>query len=356
MRLLEYEAKELLRKSEVPIPTNGIVVTDNRPIEANPLTSFPVVIKSQVPVGGRGKLGGIRLVHTETEYQSVVSAISKKSIKGHLPNKLLVEEAVGIEKEYYVSLIVNRNDATIDVMAHRDGGMEVEGQTGFYTKSLDGKNFDAVGESLAELYGLEEKSFQLAEWVEKLYHCFIENDATLLEINPLILTKQDVLIAGDCKMTLDDDAAFRHADWDFEEKITSANFVTLDPQGTVATIANGAGLAMATVDAVKSAGLSPANFLDIGGGATVDGIVTSFTRIMEFPRISAFIINIFGGIVRCDDVAKAIITAREQFPTLPRLYVRLSGTNSELAAKLLAEHGMTLYPDLATCVEEVSRG
>lgn len=213
-----------------------------------------------------------------------------------------------------------------------------------------------LSESLAELYGLEDKSFLLAELIEKLYRCFIDNDALLLEINPLILTTEGGLVAGDCKMILDDDAAFRHDDWHFEEQITNNNFVTLDERGTVATIANGAGLAMATVDAVVDAGLVPANFLDIGGNATVEGIEKSFMRILELPNVTAIIINIFGGIVHCDDVARAIIAVRHNIAKLPPLYIRLTGTNSDIAADLLAAEEIPLYSDLPSLIEGVIHG
>ena len=353
MKLLEYEAKSLLETNGIPIP-KGDTCSINESSLSN--LQLPVVVKSQVPTGGRGKLGGIKLVKTSEEFEQAVETLFQLSIKGFVPKSILVEEAVDIEREYYLSLTINRSQASIDLIAHPEGGMEVEEQTDFMTYSLDEWSFDRVGEQIAELFGLESRSFALQDLIEKLYHCFVKNDATLLEINPLILTTQSSLIAGDCKMTLDDTAAFRHPEWDFEEKAANANFVSLNQSGTVATIANGAGLAMATVDAVKAAGLTPANFLDIGGGATVDGIVKSFAQIMEFSRVNAIIINIFGGIVRCDDVARAIIEARRRFENLPKLYIRLSGTNSQEAAKLLENERLVLYPDLAACVEGVRRG
>ena len=221
-------------------------------------------------------------------------------------------------------------------------------------KELDGKGFDAIGDTIAEFYNMPDKAFVLGDLVEKLYRCFVQSDATLLEINPLVFTKQGKLIAGDCKMTLDDAAPFRHPEWDFEEKHVDANFVPLNKTGTVATIANGAGLAMATIDAVTVAGLTPANFLDIGGGATTEKVVKSFKKIMEFPAVNAIVINIFGGIVRCDIVAQAIIEAREQLPGLPTLYVRLSGNRSEEAAELLNTQGLTLCTTLEECLRELT--
>ena len=355
MRLLEYEAKGLLKDS-------GIIVPDCRVITASPAPSvyteplnFPLVVKSQVPTGGRGKLGGVLMVRDKASLQQSVDTIGQLSIKGYTPRSLLIEQELDIDREYYLSLVINRTNATIDVIAHRNGGVEIEAQTDFIKASIKNKNFDMIGESLAELYALEDKSFLLAEWVERLYGCFIKNDATLIEINPLVLTEQGDLVAGDCKMTLDDDAVFRHPEWDFEDKVSTANFVTLDTQGTVATIANGAGLAMATVDAVTAAGLKPANFLDIGGNATVDKIVESFEQIIEFPHIDAIVINIFGGIVQCDTVAQAIIEARGAFPSLPTLYIRLSGNRSAEAAELLQHEQLPLYSSLEECIQELMR-
>jgi succinyl-CoA synthetase beta subunit len=175
----------------------------------------------------------------------------------------------------------------------------------------------------------------------------------LLEINPLIVTHRNELIAGDCKMTVDNAAIFRHKEWDFEDTPADANFITLNERGTVATIANGAGLAMATVDAVVAKGLLPANFLDVGGSATTEHIVESFKKIMEINTVNAIVINIFGGIVRCDTVASAIIEAKNSTPDLPPLYIRLSGNRSHEAKKLLAEHNITLYGDLESCLAAV---
>ena len=176
------------------------------------------------------------------------------------------------------------------------------------------------------------------------------NDATLLEINPLVFTMDDKFVAGDCKMELDDSAAFRH-DWNFENQAAEANFVTLDINGTVATNANGAGLAMATVDAVADSGMTPANFLDIGGGSNTETLVAAFRRINDYPNIQAIVINVFAGISRCDDVARAIVAAKDQIDTLPPLFIRLAGTNFEAAAKLLASESVPLMSTLEDCLE-----
>ena len=350
MNLLEYEAKGILRTFNVPVPKSTLVLASDEVVPA-----APIVLKSQVHTGGRGKLGGVRVIK-EGGVASLAKELFALPIKGELPRTLLAEELLDIAGEHYLSLLINRSDATIEVVAHKEGGIEVESHTPdeFFRHELTPERVGAVGDALADYLDLPGQSFALQDLLEKLYKCFTVSDVLLLEINPLVLTSDDKLIAGDCKMTLDAAANFRHPEWKFEQGAKSANFVTLNPEGAVATIANGAGLAMATVDAVKVAGLEPANFLDIGGGATVEGIIKSFEAILEFPKVTAIIINIFGGIVRCDDVARAILEAREQFPDLPKLYIRLSGTRSEEAKLLLASEHLTLYPDLPSCLQEMT--
>lgn len=352
MNLLEYEAKGILQKFAIPVPHG----TPFRRTE--PLPTAPIVLKSQVHTGGRGKAGGVVVVRDQAQVAPQAASIFALAIKDEKPQTILAEELLDIAHEYYLSVVINRATAEIELVAHKEGGIEIESHNAseFLRKPLTADAVDVIGETLAEYYDLPAQAFALQDLVKNLYECFVKSDAILLEINPLVLTAGNKLVAGDCKMTLDDDATFRHPEWKFEQAATSANFVTLDPSGSVATIANGAGLAMATVDAVKQAGLTSANFLDIGGGATVEGIVESFQKILEFPSVNAIVINIFGGIVRCDDVAKAILEARKQFTDLPELYIRLSGNKSAEATELLADAGLTLYPDLPACLKELTRG
>ena len=352
MNLLEYEAKRIIGESGVFIPVGRIISRE----EPSDQLDTPIVLKSQVPTGGRGKLGGVKIVKTVDELARVSDSLLAHEIKGFVPKTLLAEEVLDIDKEFYLALLINRTKHCIELSAHADGGVDIESHAAsdFLHFAMTDKNADAAGEALAETYGLPEQTFALQDLIEKLYDCFVSQDATLLEINPLILTTQGELIAGDCKMILDDAAAFRHPEWNFEEKPASSNFVSLDKRGTVATIANGAGLAMATVDAVTSAGHSPANFLDIGGNATTEQVVASFKKIMEFPAVNAIVINIFGGIVRCDTVAAAIVEAQSQLPNLPRLIIRLSGNRSDEAAALLKEYDLPLYRDLTECIEALS--
>ncbi len=346
MKLLEFEAKELLKKAGVPVPKSFI---------ATGAPDFlPAVLKSQVPTGGRGKAGGIIIVHDKSEYDTAVKKLSSLKIKGFLPRTILGEELLAIKHELYLSLLINKQAAEIVLMAHKNGGVEVESQDGFRSWELGVGNLssDIIGQELAEYFDLPEQTFALQDLIEHLQRCFVQNDALLLEINPLIVTTDDKLVAGDCKMELDDAAAFRHPDWQFEAEKSETNFVTLDQKGNVATIANGAGLAMATVDAVADSGMVPANFLDIGGGASEASVLAAFKRIMGYPDIKVIIINIFAGITRCDEVAKAIIAAREQLPDLAPLSIRLAGTNYEQAAALLAEHNIAIHPSLNDAITD----
>lgn len=340
MKLLEYEAKNILKQGGIPTPQSFM---------AGESPAFlPAVLKSQVPVGGRGKAGGVVVVQDKAAYTTARQTIANLKIKGFLPREILAEELLAISKEFYLSLVIDKPSASIEIVANIHGGVEVEENSdeSFLKIPISDNDFDTIGQQLADHFDLPSQTFALQELVEKLYRIFVQNDALLCEINPLVLTTSGELVAGDCKMELDDAAHFRHPDWQFEAEKTESNFVTLDQQGSVATIANGAGLAMATVDAVADAGMQPANFLDIGGGASEASVLAAFQRIMEYPGVRVIIINIFAGITRCDEVARAIIAARAQLADLPPLAVRLAGTNYDQAAKLLQHEGVQIHASL----------
>jgi succinyl-CoA synthetase beta subunit len=344
VKLLEYEAKTILAAGTVPVPKSYL---------AGDTPEFlPAVLKSQVPVGGRGKAGGVVIANNEESYQDTKATLLQLAIKGFRPQVILAEELIDIDRELYLSLLIDKPTASIVLMAHRRGGVEVEANDAseFLRLPLDGKNTEAVGQQLADYYDLADKTFALQDLIEQLYKCLTVNDALLLEINPLILAKNGQILAGDCKLELDDAAVFRHPEWHFEAEKTEVNFVTLDSAGNVATVANGAGLAMATVDAVADTGLTPANFLDVGGGASEASVLAAFQRIMEYPHIQVIIINIFAGITRCDEVAKAVLAARSHIPHLPRLEIRLAGTNFDEAADLLAKESIAIHPTLTDAV------
>ena len=349
MNLLEYEAKQLLGKSGLPVPDSSLVK------DQHALLTPPVVLKSQVPIGGRGKLGGVVVVNDKNNISKHIDALLGLSIKGHTPNVLLAEELLSIKKEYYLSLAIDRDTASIRLLAHKHGGVEIESeeQSSFFSR-YDLSDFDQIGDELADYYDIPDRAFVLGDIVNALHQRLYDNDATLIEINPLVLTTDGRLIAGDAKMSLDDAAAFRHPEWKaYEHQPQSANFVSLDAHGKVATIANGAGLAMATVDAVKEAQLTPANFLDIGGGANEESVLRAFNKISQQASVEAIVINIFAGITRCDEVAKAIIAAKSQISNLPPLFIRLTGTNADIANTLLTDHSIPQFSSLKECIDAV---
>lgn len=357
MKLLEYEAKNLLKNSGINVPTSQAI----RNME-NVDVKLPTVLKSQVPTGGRGKAGGVKIVYDRKLLEATLGELFEIKIKGYLPKTLLAEQLLDIKHEYYISILVDRNTAKVQLVANKNGGVEVEqNKPESYLKlNLDESNISKAGTKLANLYGLPDKVSELQKIAENLYSCLIKNDALLIEINPLIITGDNEFIAGDAKVELDDSASFRHAEWEFEQMPNGNNFVTLNKSGQVATIANGAGLAMATVDSVADYGMLPANFLDIGGGANSESILKAFNRIMEFKKIDAITINIFAGITKCDEVAKAIVIAKEHINNLPPLYIRLSGTNLEEAQEILTKNNIKILPTLKDCLSsaktEVKRG
>jgi len=348
MHLLEYEAKMILQKYNISVPKSTVIA---RYSEQNVL---PCVVKSQVPVGGRGKVGGVVVTDTADKYRQAVERLFLLKISGFLPKKLLVEEKLLISSELYLSVMINKNTGEIDMMAGKDGGIAVEDNSSgnFLRLSLSKMGACAVGETLAEYYDLPNQTFSLQDIVENLYRCFIVNEALLIEINPLVYTTNKKLVAGDAKISLDSSAAFRHPEWDFENSDPDVNFVVLNKNGNVATIANGAGLAMATVDAVQVAGMTPANFLDIGGGASTESVTAAFEKIMAFGDVKAIVINIFAGITRCDEVAKAIVSATKSIPSLPPLFIRLSGTGSTEATAILKQENIDTLTSLELCISK----
>lgn len=354
MRLLEYEAKKILAKAGLIVPAGFILPSDSDLSKTHVDLHYPVVVKSQVPIGGRGKAGGVQIVTHHDDLRSTCSNIARLKIGDHLPTNLLIEPKLDIIREHYLSLVINRDTALIQLIAHKNGGVEVETNKNFYREDITLNTSGSVAQKITNFFE-DTDVHQLEKIIRNLFACFVENDMLLLEINPLVMTTSGTYICADAKVELDDAAAFRHPDWHFEDKPSEVNFVTLDQNGMVATIANGAGLAMATVDAVASAGMRPANFLDVGGGANKDSVLQAFKRIMEYPHIKAIVINIFAGITRCDEVAQAIITARHEINNLPPLFIRLAGTKFEAAATLLEQQQIPTLTTLEACLEAVKQ-
>lgn len=337
MLLFEHQAKSLISTANLPVP-EGLLVSAGQPING---FVFPVVVKSQVPVGGRGKLGGVRLANNQQELEEAVATILQLEIKGYKPKSVLIEPALEIEREMYISLRVNRDKRIVEYIVSQDGGVEIE------SKPENVKVFEATPDS----YELIAKTLQLDELeakklCQKLEVVFTDNDCLLLEINPLVITKQGTLYCADAKIQIDDNARFR------QENLPWEDISPLKPLGgNIGVVANGAGMAMSTMDTIYASGGKPANFLDIGGGTGEELLVNNLRAISDLPGVDSIIVNIFAGITRCDDIARGIIAARKQIPSLPQLFIRLEGTNREEAARLLEKVGVKLQPDLKSCVE-----
>lgn len=355
MDLFEYQGKELLRKFDVPVPEGRVATTSDEAAEAAAGLGGRVVVKAQVQVGGRGKAGGIKLAETPDEARSVAQQILGMDIKGHTVKRVLVERAGDIKDEYYCSFLLDRTHRKFLGMMSAKGGIDIEevaetdpdaiarvhidplyGISDFHARSLVyGSNLDPAArkEAIAML--------------PRLYRAFVELDASLVEVNPLVLTGDGRVVALDAKVSLDDSAAFRHPYFDElksahevpeQERIAKEkglNFIKLD--GDVGIIGNGAGLVMSTLDVVKAAGGEPANFLDVGGGAGAELLSSALEVIMSNTEVKSVLINIFGGITRCDLVAEGIIDALGRLDVKIPIVVRLDGTNAEQGRKMLAD-------------------
>ncbi|MBL8159651.1 succinate--CoA ligase subunit beta [Candidatus Saccharibacteria bacterium] len=355
MKLLEYQAKNLLAMQGVSLPVSQLLESPVAPLEL----PLPVVLKMQVPVGGRGKAGGIRVATTLAEAAQLGQELFTREISGYGTEGLLAEALLDIKKEYYLSLMVDTAEATIVLLAHKQGGVDIEqaatAEEPLRRFVLEAAPDSALSDELLAYFDLPAGAAdQLQRLLGQLYDAFVSEDMLLLEINPLVLTKQNQLVCADAKIELDDDAGYRHSQH-WPRPPQSSQFVSLPVDGgggpVWGSMANGAGLAMATVDAITAAGARPANFLDIGGGTSSDKMLAAFQQISSLPQVSAIIVNIFGGITRCDDVARAILSARREVAGLPPLFIRLTGTNEEAGRALLAEAGIPLYTSLQECIE-----
>lgn len=337
MRLLEFQAKEMLRKSGLPVPSSAVMQTG----EVLPEVSFPVVVKSQVLVGGRGKAGGVKIAQNRNELEVLANEISTLVIHGHAPKHLLLEEVIDISHENYLSLEINRDTRSINWIVSPRGGINIES----HVESVKIINHAEVNahETICQALNLPLDS--LSPLLRKLEQCMIENDLLFLEINPLALTADGQLVCADAKVLIDDNSRFRHEDftWPESEAVKPLG-------GTIGVIANGAGMAMSTMDTIYASGAKPANFLDIGGGTGEDVFIENLRTIASMPGVMSIIVNIFAGITHCDDIARGIIAAKQQIPHLVPLFIRLEGTNRAEAAHMLAGAGISLEPDLATCV------
>jgi len=355
MDLLEYKGKQVLKRYDVPLSAGAPAATVDEAVAAAEQIGYPVVVKAQVKIGGRGKAGGIKLAGDADAVREHADAILEMDIRGHTVHELWIEEATDIASEYYAAIIFDRSAKAPLVMLSTQGGMDIEQVAAERPEALATLHVDPLvgfqpfhGRRLAFEAGVDADVVRpVGAMLATLYAAFEGEDATLLEINPLVITPDRRVIALDAKVTLDDNAAFRHPDHaelddsrdaDPQERMASERgltYVKLD--GDIGIFGNGAGLVMSTLDVVAHAGGAPANFLDAGGGAKAEAIAASVDVILSNPNVKAVLFNVFGGITRCDEVARGIIDAYGLLqPTVP-FVVRLDGTNDAEARKLLAD-------------------
>jgi len=349
----------------VPISAGLVADTVEQAVAAAEEVGYPVVVKAQVQVGGRGKAGGVKLAADRAEVELHASNILGLDIKGHVVKRLWIEHATDIEKEYYASFTLDRAARSHLAMVSARGGIDIEQVAEESPEAiarlridpLDGLDQQAALALVTEA-GLDAEALeQAAQVLVQLYQCYVEGDADLVEVNPLVLTTDGRVHALDAKVTLDDDAAFRHPEWseiesvgdvDEREQLAKAkglNYIGLD--GTVGIIANGAGLAMSTLDVVNQVGGRAANFLDIGGGANAEIMANALEVINTDPNVEVILVNIFGGIVRCDEVAQGILDALGRVELSSPIVIRLDGTNSTQARVMLEDHRSgQLLPEL----------
>jgi succinyl-CoA synthetase beta subunit len=353
--LFEYQGKELLRKFEVPVPEGRVATTADEAAQAAERLGGRVVVKAQVQVGGRGKAGGIKLAESADEARSVAEQILGMDIKGHVVKRVLVERAGDIKSEYYCSFLLDRSERKFLGMMSAKGGVDIEEVAETDPDAIARVHIDpllGISDFHARelVYGARidaEARKEAIAMIPKLYRAFVGLDASLVEVNPLVLTGEGRVVALDAKVSLDDSASYRHPNFDElksahevpeQERIAKEkglNFIKLE--GDVGIIGNGAGLVMSTLDVVKAAGGDAANFLDVGGGAGADLLSSALEVITSNPEVKSVLINIFGGITRCDLVAEGIIDALGRLDVKVPIVVRLDGTNAEQGRKMLAD-------------------
>jgi succinyl-CoA synthetase beta subunit len=370
MKIHEYQARNLFRKYGIPVPDGVVCHTVEEVKERIPDDNKLRVIKAQVHVGGRGKAGGVKLAKTKVEAIEKAGQILGMDIKGLTVEKVLVAEAVDIEKEFYVGLINDRNSKSVTLMASAEGGVEIEEVAKTSPEKIIKMSIDPTmglmdwqARKIAlQLMTDPAQVRQAASILAKLYKLYIETDASLAEINPLVLTPDKRVLAIDGKMNFDDNALFRQTEVlamrevtpDEQKEIDASekglSYIKLD--GNIGCMVNGAGLAMATMDMIKLYGGNPANFLDIGGSSNPQKVIDAMNILLSDTNVKAVMINIFGGITRCDDVARGLVAALKAIETDMPIVVRLSGTNSKEGLEIIKEFGL---PTVSTMSEAAKK-
>ena len=368
MNIHEYQAKSVLREFGVPVPRGMPAFTVEEAVRAAHELRGPVyVVKAQIHAGGRGKAGGVKVVKSIDDVQREAQRLFGSNIvthqtgpRGKIVNRLYVEEGSAIEREFYLSALVDRASSRVAFVVSTEGGVDIEEVAHARPQNILTFAVDPAtgimphhGRLVAQMLGLDERlSRQLAALLPKLYEAFTAKDMSLLEINPLVATANGELVCLDAKVSFDDNALYRHADvvalrdpTEEDEKEIEAskydlNYIALD--GSIGCMVNGAGLAMATMDIIKLYGAAPANFLDVGGGASKEKVAAAFKIITADPQVNGILVNIFGGIMRCDVIAEGVIAAVKEVGIKVPLVVRLEGTNVDLGKKIIAESGLNV--------------
>ena len=381
MNIHEYQAKQVLEAYQVPVPRGHVAFTPDDAVKAAEELGGPVwVVKAQIHAGGRGKGGGVKVVKSLEEVREEATRMLGMTLithqtgpEGREVGRIYVEDGSDIARELYLSALVDRATSRISFIASTEGGMDIEevaAQTPEKILTIDVDPAGGIsghhGRQIAFALGLEgDQVKQATALIANLYRAFVEKDMSLLEINPLVVTSAGDLICLDAKVNFDSNALYRHDDImdlrDLAEEDPAEvkasefdlNYIKLD--GTIGCMVNGAGLAMATMDIIKLYGAEPANFLDVGGGATKEKVTEAFKIIMSDDNVEGILVNIFGGIMRCDVIAEGVVAAARETRLAVPLVVRLAGTNVELGQKILSESGLTIIPadDLDDAAEKI---
>jgi succinyl-CoA synthetase beta subunit len=358
MDLFEYQGKQYFAQYNIPVSAGGVATTVDEAVAVALTAKYPVVVKAQVQVGGRGKAGGIKLANDEAEVRLHAKNILGMDIKGHVVKRVWVEHASDIAEEYYASFTLDRAAKQHLLMLSAQGGVEIEVVAAkdptaivkLHINPIDGLSLATAHRACVDAKIPAKALDGVADMLVKLYNCFTQGDCDLAEINPLILKPTGEIHALDAKVSLDVNASFRHPEWaeyaateelDAREQLArekNLQYIGLD--GTVGIIANGAGLAMSTLDVVNQVGGSAANFLDIGGGANAELMTAALEVINSDPKVKSILINIFGGITRGEEVAKGIVEAVKRVALRAPIVIRLDGTNADEGRKILADAGI----------------
>ena len=367
MKVHEYQAKEILRRYGVPTPRGVVVDNPDEARQAAKELGGRVVVKAQIHAGGRGKGGGVKLAQNADEAAELTKKMLGMTLvthqtgpEGRVVQKVLIEEALNIDRELYLAITLDRASGMNVIMASAQGGMDIEEVAAHNPEAIHREPIDTVlgvqpfqARQIAYFLGLTGDAYKkCVDFTQKLFRAYVDTDASLAEINPLLITKEGNVIALDCKMNFDDNALFRHKDivemrdlheedpLEVEASKFGLNYIKLD--GNVGCMVNGAGLAMSTMDIIKLAGGEPANFLDVGGGASAEQVKNAFRIILSDKHVKAILINIFGGIMRGDRIAEGVVSASREIGLPVPVVVRLEGTNVELGKQILKDSGLPL--------------